>query len=353
MTICQHRPVASRTIAAATLVCAALACEAPPTPSSRAPSTGLPEPKLVTTFASTDSLSFNAVDAGIGPNSRIYVLDSDTWQIVVFDSSGGFLDRFGREGAGPGEIRLAKDLEVGGGNSTIAVADVGNGRIGFWSSDGRWLGHSMMRGWVHDLAWISAGLFAKQESAEGLQFLRVVWEESEGSDTSGATLSRALIDSSGMNWEFGPADVLSPVRGLFAYPDSIYAVVETDSSGRVVTKFERPDVKRVPLSSAEREAIAARFRQVAASRPGLPRREPPEFKRYIMDIAADEQGRLWVLRSTVDGADAEMDVFEADGSYLGAVRLPQPVRRFELQGEYLIAYGESGVGESVVSLFSF
>lgn len=352
MTALGYRPARCRGISAAAFLLAALGCDDSAVPVSRTEPTAVPEPTLVTTIVSTDSLSFNAVDVGVGPGTRILVLDSDAWQILVFDSSGRMLSRIGREGSGPGEIRVAKDLEVGM-NGTMAVADVGNARIGFWSPDGRWLGQSTLRRWVHDLAWIPAGLFAKQESAGGLQLRRVVWDDSGGSEVAGALLPRALMDSTGMNWEFGPVDVLSPGRGLFAYPDSVYVVMETDSIGQVVTTFQRHDVERVPLSSAEREVIAARFRQAAAQRPGLPMAEPPEFKRLIMDIAADDRGRLWILRSTLDGVDAEFDVFGPDGSYLGIVRVPSPVRRFELQGEYLIAYGESDVGESAVSLYTY
>ncbi len=48
-----------------------------------------------------------------------------------------------------------------------------------------------------------------------------------------------------------------------------------------------------------------------------------------------------------------MDLFERDGSYLGSIQLPPPVKRFEIQSNYLIAYGESDIGESIVSLYTF
>jgi hypothetical protein len=312
----------------------------------------MPQLHLVSTITSTDSLPFNAVDVGVGRGTGILILDSDEWQIVALDSSGRLVGRFGRKGSGPGEIRLAKDLEVGP-SGTIAVADVGNARIGFWSPDGRWLGQSTMRGWVHDLAWIPEGLFAKEKSPDGLRLLRVAMNDSSWAGETGALLTKQFIDSTGMNWEIGSVDVLSAGRGLFAYPDSVYAVVETDTSGAALTTYQRSDVARVRYSTAEQEMIASRFKRAAASRPGLPEMKPPEFKRYILDIAVDNQDRLWVLRSTVDGADAEMDLFLPDGSYLGIVHAPPPMKRFEIQGEYLLAYGESDIGESVVSLYRY
>jgi len=95
--------------ALAALSLVALGCDAPAA-GSHTETSPVPQLHLVTRISSTDSVPFNAVDVGVGRGTRILILDSDNWRIVMFNSAGHLLDRFGGKGSGPGEIRLAKDL---------------------------------------------------------------------------------------------------------------------------------------------------------------------------------------------------------------------------------------------------
>lgn len=67
---------------------------------------------------------FRVVDATKLPDGRLIVLNSGTNEIRVFDSSGELIDRFGREGEGPGEYQQLRAIR-------------GDGSGGFWVHDSR------------------------------------------------------------------------------------------------------------------------------------------------------------------------------------------------------------------------
>lgn len=58
----------------------------------------------------------------------IYVVDTGNHCVFVFDFQGKFIDRFGNEGQGPGELSRPTGLHIMD-NSSVVVADKGNNRI--------------------------------------------------------------------------------------------------------------------------------------------------------------------------------------------------------------------------------
>ena len=339
----------TRCALAATL---AFSCNSPGSERQDGPD-AVPLPRLApfVSVRSSDSLTFEVSDAALGPDRTTLVLDGNAHQVLRFDSLGRLQGRFGRRGSGPGELQLAKDLEVGE-DSVVAIADVGNGRIGYWTMDGSWLGHFAPRRWVHDLAWTHDGLYAKFVEKGGLRLQRIPRREQDPPN-NGGLLSRGTMDTSGAEWTFGQVDVVSPDRGLFAHPDSSYLALEVDSLGRVTREFRRPDIRPVAYTSAERAARETRFRSAAATRPALRSLPVPVFKPMIADIAVDRAHRVWILRHSQEGAEPPVDVFSSEGEYQGTLMIPAPARRMEIQAEYLIAFGPDTTGESVVTVFRY
>ncbi|MGB2905523.1 MAG: NHL repeat-containing protein [Candidatus Aminicenantaceae bacterium] len=74
------------------------------------------------------------IDMAVGPEGRVYVLDSRDNNIKVFASDGRFLTTFSREGSGPGE--LSRPWTLAFINGRLHVVDTGNGRIQVFSSEG-------------------------------------------------------------------------------------------------------------------------------------------------------------------------------------------------------------------------
>jgi len=83
---------------------------------------------------------FHPLSFDVGPDGRIYVLDAENSQIVVFDEKGDYITHWGQRGAGPGEFdfglggKLRTGLDFVGSiavddDGYFYVADVFNQRI--------------------------------------------------------------------------------------------------------------------------------------------------------------------------------------------------------------------------------
>jgi len=82
-------------------------------------------------FASVRSLLF-------AKNGELLVVDQRAREVKVFDTTGTFLRRIGRTGAGPGEFADPYSLAWLG--DTLALLDPGNSRIGLFGPGGKWAG---------------------------------------------------------------------------------------------------------------------------------------------------------------------------------------------------------------------
>ena len=71
-------------------------------------------------------------------SGNVYVIDDDYGRIQKFTSSGEFLTKWGKRGAGNGEFDSARGLAIDG-NGNIYVADSGNDRIQKFTSSGKFL----------------------------------------------------------------------------------------------------------------------------------------------------------------------------------------------------------------------
>lgn len=70
----------------------------------------------------------------LGPTGELFVVDADAPRIVVFDSTGAFLRSFGKEGAGPAELRLM--AAAGFSADTLWVLDIRQSKIVRFSPTG-------------------------------------------------------------------------------------------------------------------------------------------------------------------------------------------------------------------------
>jgi sugar lactone lactonase YvrE len=136
---------------------------------------------------------FNGVlEMAVGPNNRLYVVDHSNHRVQIFDLEGNFIGKFGVNGSGDGQFKYPWGVAVStnrvyvadrdnhriqifdlngnfikkvgglgnfGGqfsspysialqpNGNLVVADTGNGRLAFHSSDGTYLSKVGWRGW--------------------------------------------------------------------------------------------------------------------------------------------------------------------------------------------------------------
>ncbi len=93
----------------------------------------------VVTLADTEdgTLLWNVRDVTRLQSGRIAVLNAGSHEVLVFDSVGRVVSRFGREGDGPGEFRLPFSM-LGLAGDSMAVVDA-NGRRTLFGPDGEYV----------------------------------------------------------------------------------------------------------------------------------------------------------------------------------------------------------------------
>lgn len=297
--------------------------------------------------------------------------------VYVVDGQGPFLRKYGPEGrfvatvAGPGEGPGELGRVDGGiavlGDGRVAVRDPGNARISLFSPEGEFLEAWRVRGGMLSSTPLVVGPadtlhhrvfeFGESESTDrlvsfgpdgeageaipypDLGFESPVLEAERASD-GGRVLSLSGVPfSGGESWAFSP-------RGYFVGGVSTsYRVLLLRPEGPLaIEKAHQP----VQVKPGERENARERtIWDMRRTEPGWEWDGPaiPETKPAYRRAWADEEGRLWVQLHTEgeripegqmeerDGPDEEppdrwreplvFDLFEPDGTYLGAVRAPR------------------------------
>ncbi|HMS02373.1 MAG TPA: hypothetical protein PKE51_05340 [Gemmatimonadaceae bacterium] len=325
--------------------------------------------------------------------NRVLVLDGQANAIRVYNADGTYADTWGREGAGPGELRNPdRGLAVLPDGRTV-VRDPGNARLQLFTrdgaSDGVWL--------VLSGQWRSRDpLF---QHADTLLTLQPAGEVRDISDVPMALVRIApngtvfdtlplpalgapvpqLTARNGGNtaqiavpWAPGPVWTWHPAGYFVTGHAERYAITFADPSG--VRRVERA-VAPIRITEGERTQEIARatagLRWLDSSwvwnGPDVPT-EKPAFERFY--VATD--GRLWVLRAGdavaldtperdengVEIAWAEQqlfDVFERDGSFLGSVPVPMGFKHDRspvIDGDGLWAVWDAATGEQRVVRFA-
>jgi hypothetical protein len=137
--------------------------------------------------------------------------------------------------------------------------------------------------------------------------------------------------------------------------DSAYLIRRYSVDGAEQPAIRRNDVAAVQLSDEEvdstRRAWAGAIADYAAvtsvvrpsdiQRLERARDAATVKKRFVRDgLRFDDVGRLWAQRNVRDGESAEVDVFAADGEFLGTVRLEVGERLSRVRGTRALSFVE-------------
>lgn len=301
---------------------------------------------------------------------RIWVADRQAGEVRVFGPDGEFLQVVGRQGDGPGEYQGPDHLRVTS-NGEVVVRDQRGARFVIFSTEGEYLRSWRLSGtfftsqpfllddagriWNPDLRMgadfddENRQVLVRVDVATG-EPLDTVPQPQSPSEPAYVELRIEQGDNrmvSRSNVPFHPTGTatLTPSGGTLVGMGSRYALHRTRPDGSVLA-IERP-VEAVPVLPAERAAARERvergFRQQDASwqwnGPEIPETKPP-----FQWAGVGRDGSIWVQRHTrgreVDNPDFDpegppaqqqrtmwkedpvMDVFDAEGRYLGPVRMP-------------------------------
>ena len=300
----------------------------------------------------TETLRLGTLDAGpaefgriadlaVSPDGqRLYVLDSQSSEIRVFDMQGRHIRTFAREGAGPGELRSPSSLFFGP-DRRLWVIDQGNARYSFFTPDGEFLG-TLGRQVLGRLdgccAFDPAGRLI--DTGVGIGADRVTYRALFRVDSTGAPMDTLGLPQVSVEEAYFDLD-LPYIVHIPYYPSHEWTF---DPDGRVWTAFGADyrlaqrtldgdslrvvtrEVEPSPVTAAERSYAEARLDSLAGEAVRSQLRRIPSHKPYFRALFTDDAGRIWAQRYGDDDASL-FDVFDPDGTFLGGVTLPERVRR--------------------------
>jgi len=311
-----------------------------------------------------DEYLFGSVRAiAVDDDHNVYVLDGQARHVRVFDSAGTYVDTFGGGGEGPGEFRVPIGIAVSDGR--VLVRDPANGRVQLFVLETEeaeeWRYGASPYFMNTPLYQDDQGRIYVDNSDEELRFI-VMGPDGTHLDTISPPEVPADFDEdryrmsaeaeSGDEWisvaatvPFGPDWywTVHPSGHFLSALSTAYRInLECDSS---VLRIERNHTPAVVLDG-ERERheqrILSRMHRFDAGwtwdGPAIPDHKPP-----FRGLRAGLDGRIWVRLWTEarrvpnedhDPTDPESaaftwveplryDVFETDGTYLGAVVPPK------------------------------
>jgi hypothetical protein len=308
-------------------------------------------------------------DIAIGLGDRIYVWDGRTPGLMLFSETGEFVKRIGRRGSGPGEYGNVNGIAVLS-DGRLVLWDGTNSRLNVYTPGGElfttWRPPVMNFGTVGALSaddsarvWLRAPL-RDAAAPGGIGRFALI-----GIDTTGVAIdtlippvtgdrpliARGAHGMSSYDLPYGRSTISAVARSgaLVWGPSDPYALHAR--WGRHPLLIER---EWTPVALSERERAEARKGVEGGLRLTDPSwtwqgREVPSTKPAYQSIRIGLDDRIWVLLAAAgeselaetDSArsgkprlpDQLWDVFEANGRYLGRVRVAANVRVFAMRGD--------------------
>ena len=278
----------------------------------------------------------DADDRGI-----IHVLDRDAKRVLRYAPDGALLDTLGGPGQGPGELAWPNALDVAP-DGRVSVSDFGRGRVITWSADGTLLGEDASADPGESFRRLGAGEARElQARGTGTTESRLV-HVSEGGDTtevaSAAWTGRPItLESCGMSFS-GMPPIFSPSLRWDAAGRRIAAVsgpeydIRVSDDGAPSLRLRR----RLTPPAATREqaltelgegmrVVSAGGARVCEPAEVVDQRGVAELAPLLEQIVVEPGGRIWARRFVAGDEPGAIDVFEADGEYLGTLPPSTPL----------------------------
>jgi hypothetical protein len=339
------------------------------------------ELKIGTVEGATEFQFVAILRGGVAVDSqgRILVLDVAVQEIRLYSPEGTYLRTLATRGEGPGELKSARDLLMGPGD-TLLVPDWGNQRMNRFAPDGSFAGDARFwprrEGLSITFRANSAGLIVEQVSSfvqggadlENPRYFFVRWAAGRTrSDTLLAFTSETeVVDEP---W-YAPQPCWDVTNGgglLFGVSDQYrFKVISSDGAlERIVTRAYEPE----PVSQEDIERavshLEARWRSMGLSpstRAELSQQQHfNELFPAFRALYEGPSGTTWAQKQKPpsemvegeapphtwpsDWARQEWDVFDSGGRFLGAVTMPPRFTPAVFRGDriYGVSTDELGI----------
>lgn len=278
-------------------------------------------------------------------DGQLLVLDPDAHRVVRLTPDGAVDLVVGREGGGPGEFRRPARVAAAA-TGAFAVVDVARDRLIRFAADGMLLDETPIRD--SSIALTASGYIAHRYHFAGSTFFSDLVRIAGGGTVHLAAsppvpqVRYRLSDRCGpspwfINRPFFAPEVTWHAAGGFAvYAQGsgyVLEVVPRDRDGAMVRQVRR-DLS--PLQTTHARALAAAAEEpVQAMRGGAECEYPAEdivgargFHpriRRVVEITLSPRGDLWVERNGEEVPATRIDVFDAEGVYVGTLPAETPL----------------------------
>jgi hypothetical protein len=291
---------------------------------------------------------FSQSVAAIGTEETFLMIDRNGAVVVEVDLDGRILRTIGHNGGGPGEFQRPNWLVLR--QDTIWVQDGENRRVSRFTRDGRFVGDFT---WAAELGppgefdVLDGGGFLYRTERVVLDTLRVVSlarldPEQVPVDTLATLVTdafhRVVLHSHGYNIPVMSPPIFAPYLWWDTHHRGQGAVVAASDQDYVIERFSLDGRRRLrvvgplldlPVSQKDKNwwfeiaypetaiGITLGRMDIHPTRQELEAFTFAERRQAVRMVRIDPLNRLWVLASTVDPAVHRVDIFSAEGSYLG------------------------------------
>jgi len=295
--------------------------------------------------ADTGVTSFNDVRGlAVSRDGGIFVLDYQTQEIRLFDSTGRFVKLVARRGEGPGELADANGMATGP-DGALVVNDPRTRRFSVYAPGGAFVRQHTVPGWGYGYRWgggvdtagrVYEEFYVRNDTTSYVRrfspdFLRT---DTLRLPACAPELKRSnylwMVKDKGREIAHGVMGVpYSPERVGYVDPRGNAWCARSDRDDIVQLDLVSRDTVRVihgarsavPISSAQHDSAVASVKAFARGM-GPP---DPDLSRIgsdlpiIRTLSTDDEGRLWVLAGTADSVSV-YDLYAADGHAIATVR---------------------------------
>lgn len=283
-------------------------------------------------FGSINSMEVDAA-------GRIWILDTQSQELRVFDANGSHVRTIGRRGGGPGEFAQAVHVQSGP-DGNIWVVDPQNNRVSVFDTAGNYVEGKHTAGGFIIIPWPGrfddAGRYyapvpdMSRDFRMTLVRMDAALQPLDTLDTPEDPKPRESFElrsangrmvagvpyQGGLNWR------LSPAGTVVAMLTDEYRLFEIDEEGDTLRTITR-EFTPLPVTAADREAAEEDMEWFVEQGGQVDWSKLPSIKPATESHFFDDEGRIWVrVVAPREEEGRHFDVFDPVGRFLGTVTMP-------------------------------